>query len=304
VTARVALVTAAVARELDEDLPLLVDALARRGIEADVAVWDDPDVDWGSYALAVVRSTWDYTPRRDEFLAWAYRVAAVTALANPPPVLAWSTDKRYLADLAAAGVPVVPTQWLEPETAPRPLPAPEAAGASEIVVKPVVGAGTVGAGRFEATAAGRAAADEHAACLLAEGMAVMVQPYLDAIDEAGETALVYVAGVTKAAILRPGGTAFIDGGLYAEEDLEPGLATPAQRAVGEAALAAIARYVSLDPARTPLLYARVDLVPGTDGSPVVLELELAEPSLFLSYADGAADRVAAAIAARVSPPSR
>jgi glutathione synthase/RimK-type ligase-like ATP-grasp enzyme len=174
-------------------------------------------------------------------------------------------------------------------------------GGGPVVVKPVVGAGSVGAGRFDGTDEGLAEAAEHAAKLLAEGQAVMVQPYLDAIDHAGETAIVYIDGepshaVRKAAILRPEGAEFVEGGLYAEEDMEATTATAAERAVADAAVAAAVERLALS---APLLYARVDLVPGPDGNPVVLELELAEPSLFLTYADSAAaDRLAAAIAHR------
>jgi hypothetical protein len=117
----VALVTAAAARHLDEDLPPLLDAFERAGAPADVVVWDDPDVDWSSYSLAVVRSTWDYVPRRAEFLAWATMVEHFTDLANPADLLAWSTDKGYLADLAGHGIEVSPPPSCarEPRSRPR-----------------------------------------------------------------------------------------------------------------------------------------------------------------------------------------
>ncbi len=314
----VALVSATPALGLDDDLPLVAAALQRLGLDSAVVVWDDPAVDWAAFDLAVVRSTWDYAPRRPEFLAWAEETAGRTQLLNPPAVLAWSTDKRYLVDLTAAGVPTVPTQWLNPhqqvslrvrggpdDHQPKDFMVGEGGGA--VVVKPVVGAGSVGAGRFDGTTAGLAAAAGHIAKLLAERQAVMVQPYLDAIDHAGETAIVYIDGefshvVTKAAILRPEGAAFIEGGLYADERMEPTTATAAERAVADAAVAAAVDRLALT---EPLLYARVDLVPGADGQPVVLELELAEPSLFLAYADNAAaDRLAAAIARRLTASSR
>ena len=310
----VALVSATPALALDEDLPIIAAALERLGVDSTVAVWDDPAVDWAAFDLAVVRSTWDYAPRRAEFLAWAERTAGVTQLLNPPAVLAWSTDKRYLLDLESAGVPTVPTQWLNPHEPVtlrvRGGPDPHQpedfmvrGGDGAVVVKPVVGAGSVGAGRFDGTAEGRARAAEHAAKLLGDGQAVMVQPYLEAIDHSGETAIVYIDGepshaVTKAAILRPDGAEFIEGGLYAEEDMEASTATAAERAVADATVAAAVDRLALT---APLLYARVDLVPGPDGNPVVLELELAEPSLFLGYADGAAaDRFADAIVRRLT----
>ncbi len=112
--ARIALVSARAARHLDEDLAPLLAALAEKGADAAVADWDDPEVDWSAYRLALLRSTWDYTERLPEFLAWADSAAARTTLINPPAVIRWNTDKHYLGDLARAGVPVVPTQFVEP----------------------------------------------------------------------------------------------------------------------------------------------------------------------------------------------
>src|SRR5262245_36497898 len=107
----VALVTCAELPDLDPDDRLLLDPLAGRGIAVSAGVWDDTNVDWARFDLVVLRSTWDYPPRRDAFVAWA---AAVPKLANPAHVVAWNTDKRYLGELGAAGVPVVPTDWVEP----------------------------------------------------------------------------------------------------------------------------------------------------------------------------------------------
>jgi len=283
----VAIATAAGARGLDEDEPFLLDALRRHGVEAEVAVWDDPAIRWGRFALVVVRSTWDYPPRRDDFVGWAEEVAATTALANPADVLRWNTDKRYLADLARAGVAVVPTAWLEPGGGDG-LPEWD-----ELVVKPAVSAGAKDTARYRRDE--RAAATAHAAALLADRRTVMVQPYVSAVDEAGETAIVFIEGryshaIRKGPILRPG--AGVVDGLFAEEDVSPREPAPEERALAEAALAAVPG----GPER--LLYARVDVVTGNDGTPLLLELELTEPSLFLELAGGSADRLASAIAAR------
>ena len=51
-----------------------------------------------------------------------------------------------------------------------------------------------------------------------------------------------------------------------------------------------------------LLYARIDMIPGLDGEPLLVELELTEPSLFLGTAPGAADRLSTAIAQRLAAP--
>jgi glutathione synthase/RimK-type ligase-like ATP-grasp enzyme len=278
----VALVTARSAREIDADLAPLTTALRGCGIEPAVTVWDDAAVDWRRFRRVVIRSTWDYAARRGAFLAWAGRVAAHTALHNPLAVLRWSTDKRYLVDLAAAGVAVVPTTWCMPGTAPtfpgRPF-----------VVKPSIGAGSVGAARF---AAGGAAAAAHVARLHAAGHVAMIQPYLAEVERRGETAMVFFAGafshaIRKSAILIPGAPVFE---ALAPEQIVPVAPSEPELALARAALAAV-------PGRGPLLYARVDVVPGDDGAPRVLELELCEPSVYLDHAEGAADRFAAAIAA-------
>ena len=252
--------------------------------------WDDPAADWGAFGLVVVRSPWDYTRRHAEFLAWADRVAARTTLANPPGVLAWSTDKRYLGDLAAAGVPVIETAYAAPGEA---MSWPEA---GEVVVKPTISAGSIDTARH--LAAARTEAEAHVARLHADGRTAMAQPYLSRVEgERGETALVFLDGVfshaaRKGPMLIPG--LRVVGDLFVEEDIRATEATPAEREVADAALDAVPG------GRGDLLYARVDLVPDDEGRPVVLELELVEPSLFLAFSPGAADRVADAIGARLS----
>jgi len=280
----VALVTAEAARSLDTDLPLLTTALERVGLASEVVVWDDPTILWGRYTRIVVRSTWDYPGRRAEFLQWADAAGEVAPLYNHRPLLSWSTDKRYLADLAAAGVAIVPTIFCVRGTPPTLPDRP-------FVIKPSIGAGSVGVARF--TPDEHEAAIEHVTRLHDAGHVALIQPYLDAVDHRGETALVYFAGsfshaIRKSAILVEG-LQMVDG-LYAAEKIRPTTATAAELAVAQAALAAV-------PGLDRPLYARVDLVPGEDGAPRLLELELAEPSLFLEHSEGAADRLAAAIAA-------
>lgn len=288
---RVALATAAAFPHLDGDGPLLLDALAGAGVDAEAAVWDDAGVAWSSYDLVVIRSCWDYAPRRDAFVAWAATVAAGTRLVNPAPVVRWNTDKRYLRELAAAGLPVVPTTWLEPGDPVR-LPAE-----GEYVVKPAVSGGARDTTRYAGGRGAAVAATAHVARLLAAGRTVMVQPYLTAVDTSGETALVFVAGsyshaIRKAPLLAIGVQP--TEAVFAEEHITRRTPSAAERNVAEAALAAVPG----GPAQ--LLYARVDLVPDADGAPVLLELELTEPSLFLGHADDvAAGRLARAIAAAV-----
>jgi len=284
---RIGLATAAAVPKLDEDGPVLQRALADRGLVGEPAVWDDPTVDWAGFDLVIVRSTWDYARRRTEFLDWARMVDATTRLANPLAVLEWNTDKRYLRELESEGLPVVPTTWLEPGD-PGDLPT-----ATEYVVKPAVSAGARDTNRYRP--GDEAAATAHIQRLHHEGRTVMVQPYLPAVDTRGETALLHLGGryshaIRKGPMLAPGDTAVE--GLYREEAISPRAATGAERAVAERVLAAV-------PGNPDLLYARVDLVPGPDGEPVLLELELTEPSLFLTHAEAAAAHLVDAIAARL-----
>ena len=278
--------TAAEAVGLDEDAPVLAAALLRHGIESRVCVWDDGAVDWSAWDLAVLRSTWDYPRRRDAFVRWAAGVDAVGALRNRPAVVEWNSDKRYLLELAARGVAIVPSSVLEPGEAVG-LPA-----TGGFVVKPTVSAGSQDTERYTAEEAPRARA--HVDHLHAQGRNVLLQPYVERVDDDGETALVYLGGhyshaVRKGPILA--GAPETVGGLFAAEQIDPRTPSDGERAAAEAALDA----VPFD--RRDLLYARVDLLPGADGQPLVLEIELVEPSLFLRFDDAAADRLASAIAA-------
>ena len=294
--AHIALVTAAVARDLDEDLAPLVAALRSTGAEVDVADWDDAAVDWSRFDLVVLRSTWDYTQRPAEFLAWAERASARTALLNPAGVVRWNTDKHYLAELGRAGVPVVPSTFVEAgEDARGRLDAFLLEHAGEFVVKPSVGAGSRDAQRYARDERDDAVA--HIERLLGAQRSVLLQPYLGRVDAHGETALMFFDGVLSHAIrkgplLRRG-----EGptrALFAVEHITP-------RVPGEDEIALAKRTLAAMPFEQPLLYARVDLIHDDDGSPRVLELELTEPSLFFAHADGSAARFAAAILRRARP---
>lgn len=294
---RIALVTATEALALDEDMPPLRRAMTEAGVTTEVPCWDDPRVDWSDYDAALLRSTWDYVDRIDEFLAWCERCARQTRLLNPPGVVRWNTDKHYLVHLAKAGVPVVPTRFVEPGAdAAAELAAFLTGGSSgctvggeavfdEFVVKPSIGAGSRDAARYARGEAGPALG--HVERLIGAGRSVMLQPYLARVDAQGETAVLYLGGgfshaIRKGPLLRRG--AGLVEGLFAPEDIRAREAEPAELAVAAAAYAAI-------PFEAPA-YARIDLIRDDANVPVVLELELTEPSLFLAHAPGAADRLA------------
>lgn len=292
-TVEVGLVTCAPLPEGRPDDQLLAAQLRERGAGASFPVWDDPAVDWDALDLVVIRSAWDYTPRRDEFVAWAE--ARGDRLRNPPELVGWNSDKAYLAELAAAGLPVTPTEYVAPGDAPPAL-------TGEVVVKPTVSAGARDTGRF--------GPDAHAAALAlierlhGAGRTAMVQPYLASVDERGETALVYFAGelshvLRKRAVLRPDEEAPLSDHplgpaevMWDDDLVAAGSATAAEVDAAGAVLAFVAERFGAHP-----LYARVDLLAGDTGEPVLSELEVVEPGLYLHTAPHAAGRFAQAILA-------
>jgi glutathione synthase/RimK-type ligase-like ATP-grasp enzyme len=275
----IALVSARAAEHLDSDLPLLLEHLD--GVE--VVHWDAPQVDWSRFSAVVIRSTWDYHQRLPEFLDWADRVARLTRLVNPVELVRWNVDKGYLVDLAERGVPVVPTRVVADVDDVATLRG-NGGFDGRVVVKPAIGAGSNGAARHVDDPDG---AEHHALSLLSGGR-VVVQPYVDGVDDRGETGLVILGGqfshaFRKGAILSAD-RAWADD-LYVVEDISARQATEEELAVG--------RHVAdLFPEAA---YLRVDLLPGGDG-PLVSEVEAIEPSLFLHVAEGAAERAARAFA--------
>jgi len=295
----IALVTARAARGTDYDMSPLLDALRAAGADAREVDWDNDAIDWSGFDLALLRSTWDYFERLPEFLDWAARVAERTHLVNPLPVLRWNTDKHYLAELARAGVPVVPSTFVEPDDDVGSIldvvlnTHPDA---HDFVVKPAVGAGSRDAQRH--ARGDRSGIIAHARRLLDARRSVLLQPYLERVDEHGETALLFFDGVFSHAI-RKGPllkrNAGSTGGLYAEETIAPRTPSPDELEVAQRALGAI-------PLQTPLAYARVDLIRDADGAPCLLELELVEPSVFTRSAEGVAERFARTILRCVKAP--
>ena len=273
--------------DLDDDERRLIPALEEVGVVAEARVWDDPSVRWDEFRLVVIRSTWDYAERRDAFLTWCSRVPQVL---NAVPVLTWNTDKTYLRELAGAGIPTVPTTWVGIGSSAGSVLLPE----GELVVKPSVSSGSQNTSRYGND--DRAAARTHVQRLLSDGRVVMVQPYIHSVDAEGETGLIYIDGtfshaIRKGALLRTTGTT--TDRLWALEDISQRAPEADELAVAEATLDA------LPWPRAALLYARVDLVRDREGAPLLLELELAEPSLFLGLGSGAAARLAAAITSRL-----
>ena len=285
----IALVTAQAARPTDEDLAPLEQALKSNGAEVSIVDWDDAAIEWSRFDLVVLRSCWDYTERIVEFLGWAECIGRLTRLLNPLDVVRWNTDKHYLAELAEKGIAIVPSFFVEPgSNATDSLQSflDQQPDCAELVIKPAIGAGSRDTQRH-----GRArteAAIAHMTRLLDGGRSVLVQPYLDRVDEAGETALIHFDGqfshaIRKGPLLRPDEGPTTE--LYASEQIDPREASAEERELAAEVLSAL-------PFEVMPAYARVDLIRDADGNPVLLELELIEPSLFFDHAPGSAQRFA------------
>lgn len=262
-------------------------ALHEVGVQTAAPEWDDPDVDWSSFDLVVVRTTWDYFTRRDRFVAWAQAVADVTTLLNPADVIRWNTHKSYLIELEDRGVPIVPTAWLaRGDQVDLHALAASRRWDKGVVCKPAVAVGSHGLVVVEGDAGdGQAALDA-----LVTGADAMVQPLMHRVASDGELSIVVIDGHYSHAVRkRPRhGDVRIHahhGGTYVREN-------PTDDEV------ALAEWI-VDATGHDLLYARVDLLPADDGAWQLGELEATEPSLYLDVVDGAAARVAAAITARL-----
>ncbi|MGI9015970.1 MAG: ATP-grasp domain-containing protein [Euzebya sp.] len=273
---------------LDADDGLVIPALGALGATGVPVVWDDPEVDWRAFDAVLIRSTWDYPNSLANFIEWLDLVADRSVLFNAARLVRWNLDKGYLGILRAGGVPTVPTMYVQPGGYLR-LPT-----SGEFVMKPSISAGSRDTARYDARRDGMTATG-HGQRLLDAGRTVMIQPYLHSVDSYGETALLFIDGVyshaiRKGALLESGATPTKD--LFAAEAIVRRAPTERERAVADAALAAIPTSLG-----NPV-YARVDLLMTAEG-PVLLELELAEPSLFLSFAAEAAGRLAQAVLGRL-----
>lgn len=265
----------------DGDEDAVLPALRELGFSVSWAAWDS-GADFAAADAVILRATWDYAARRAEFLDWC---ESVPALYNPAAVVRWNTDKAYLAQLLDAGLAVVPTT-LVPPGEPARFPA------ADFVVKPAVGAGSRGAARFTAGAD----ASAHVAGLHAEGHTALIQPYQSSVDTEGELALVYLGGIYSHAFAKSAmlGSTMDASGLYLTEQLAKAEPPADALALAEDVLDEATALLGI--LRAELLYARIDLVRGADGKPLLLELELTEPSLGFRQTDpSAALRFASAV---------
>ncbi len=269
--------------EPDPDQGLLEAALAERGVDARALPWDDPAAPFAEADLVVVRSTWNYIHERDAFMAWIDRWAG--KLENHASVLRWNTHKRYLRELEAAGLPVVDTVLVPRGSGAELGPIMKKKRWFRGVIKPAVGAGShltrVVSGTGEDAEAFRALVDERD---------MLVQPYMAEVEHSGERAIISIDGEVTHAVRK---SARFSGDA---EKTEPVAVAEDERALADRAL----RWTMRNFPCGALLYGRVDLVRDAEGALRIMELELTEPSLFLSHAPAATARLADGIVRRLA----
>ena len=262
----------------DDRLALL--PLSAAGIDVAPAIWSDPRVEWRRFDAVILRSTWDYHHRAEEFRAWLDRLESDgVALWNPVPLARWNMDKRYLRDLAARGISTVPTAWIEADSGVDIDELMEANGWDDAVLKPVVAATS-----YRTVRVSRGAAAVHGRT--AEVGEAMLQPFVPQVADEGEWSLMFIGGEYSHAVLkRPAAGDFRVqeefGGSSRTAEAPPALRESASRALGAV--------------EHPWLYARVDGVRDGDGSMMLMELEMLEPLLFLAHDPQAPARFADAI---------
>ncbi|MEO7794185.1 MAG: hypothetical protein ABIV06_05370 [Thermoanaerobaculia bacterium] len=290
----VALVTWRELPELFPDDQPLARALTAAGLDVGIVSWDDPGFDWSSTRMALLRSPWDYYHRAEEFLAWAERAAEATLLVNPLPLVRWNLHKGYLVELASAGVPVVRTAVVRRSQgyASGGYAALLAHhGWRDTVVKPAISADSWETIVVRADVPERG--EEHLARLLPE-RDMLVQPYLSSVETYGERCLVYIDGRYSHAVRK---NALTLGGRWAGlPEGAPVEAAADELATAECVLAAARAATGVRDA----LYARVDLTRDASGAPLLLELELTEPTLFLADAPAGLERLLEGVAARLA----
>lgn len=282
----IALATAQLARGLDHDLDILSEALDAIGQPWQIVDWDDASVDWSAFSIVVLRSTWDYYKRMDEFTRWINATAQVTQLYNPAEIVHWNLDKQYLAQLIAAGIPVMSTMFINAVG-----DIDEQQLQHDIIVKPTVSAGSNNTARHRSEPT---SARQHIEKVLASGTSVLLQPYQPSIDVNGETSLVYLGGLfshafRKGPIFR--GTEQTHNGAFIDEEISAHTATSAELVLGNQVLAFLAQRFT-----DQHLYARIDMVTNESGVPEIMEIELTEPSLYLHLDAEAPIRAASVLA--------
>ena len=282
----IALVTTQAARGHDHDLDILTAALDAAQQKWQIVNWDDVAIDWTQFSIAVLRSTWDYYAHLDEFVAWVDQVSAQTTLCNPAEIVRWNVDKRYLQEMSAHGIPVMATTFVA-----QLIDITQELIAQDIIIKPVVSAGSNNTARHRNDAFAARAQLDH---ILSNAGVAMVQPYSPTIDSVGETGLVYLGGKFSHAFGKDavfGEAEQVHNGVHVQEVITARTANPNEHLLGDSVMKFLINKFGVTP-----LYARIDMVTNIDGVPEIMEVELTEPSLYLHLDAGSPERAATALA--------
>ncbi|MEO1535909.1 MAG: hypothetical protein AAFS11_10190, partial [Planctomycetota bacterium] len=274
-----AIATCVTLPEPDPDQELMLEALSQAGLDVSLAPWDDDTIDWASYDLAVIRSTWNYHEHLDAFKSWLDRASESTLLINPAPIVRWNLHKGYLRELEQAGLPIVPTAFVDANEPTDLASILNDRGWADVVIKPCVSAGSARTRRF-ADGFKPEAADFLASITATDD--AMIQPFIPSVEDGGERSAIWIAGETTHAIVKQP--------RFDSDDESVSDAKPITDAESDMLA------TCLDTVGEGLLYARLDTMRSTDGSLLISELELIEPSLFLLQSEAATRRFAEAIA--------
>lgn len=258
---------------VEEDAPLFK-ALNQSGIAHDICVWDQAN-DWSAYDVLLLRSVWDYHERKDEFLRWCQVRSQHTLLLNPLPAIAWNSNKNYLKALSQAGLSIAPTHWFTADSENDVAKACQQLGGEQWFLKPTVGADSSGTLRFDASQWQQA--QNHLEQHL-NHVDMMLQPYLSSVENRGEVSLIYFGQQWSHAVIKnPVAGDYRVQDTFGASD-HPYQPTPAELEVSSAVVDFIHQQFD------GLCYARVDLLNDAHGHPLINEVELIEPSLFLHHA--------------------
>ncbi|MCR6659558.1 MAG: hypothetical protein NVV72_09495 [Asticcacaulis sp.] len=279
--------------------PYVLDAYreALSGIDAEIfdQPWSEPIAE--DYDLILPLVAWGYHNAPNSFIgAMTAMLAAERRVFNPPEIVSWNVDKRYLRDLAEAGVRIIPTLFTEGVTDDDVARARADFGQRALVLKPAISAGAKNTLIWEGDILPCAAGEgDHKVVEGAITTATppvgpaMIQPFMPAIQSEGEWSLLYFVGQFSHAVLKTPKS----GDFRSQPDYDAHLRvlTPPPEAL------ALAQSAIDFIGRDRLLYARVDMVRAPDGGFCLMELELIEPDLYLAYDPEAAMRFKDAVEA-------
>jgi glutathione synthase/RimK-type ligase-like ATP-grasp enzyme len=264
------------------------DALVQRQIAVDEISWRNTQVDWNQYGLVVIRSPWDYQHDCCRFLTALKAIESSKAtLLNSLKLVQWNVQKTYLRELQSNGVHTVPTQWLNNPEVAEISSLFQMLGSDDIVLKPVVGAGAEDAFRLNVH---DSPSRLETVAQRFQNRIALAQPFVDSVVQYGEISLIFFDGDYCHSVLKTPRS-----GDFRVQEEHGGHIVPLCPPADVIEFAK--RTLAAVPEAT--LYARVDLVFLDDGQPAVMEVELIEPSLYLSYADHAATQFAEAIERRL-----